>query len=199
MEHWLQSAQFGAKWDKNKQQYLNQTHGIRFAQFNDDGEITAQGELSLLNAALSDALKLALALSFKFPKWLPKFNQLRFRTLVERTLRQHIAPEHIITNYTTRGASGHYIQFPFALQASERMILIEPIALKDGKLEWASVYQVHGKFSDIKRIDENSKRLAIIEDGDEKNMGSISTFLANACNVRTIQSTHDWRLNALAY
>lgn len=43
---------------------LNDTAGVRFARFDDDLAITASGPLEHAEAALWDAVKLALSLSF---------------------------------------------------------------------------------------------------------------------------------------
>ncbi|PIT51846.1 hypothetical protein BHC44_09555 [Snodgrassella alvi] len=49
-------------------QELNNTHGIKYAQVVDSGEIIAEHrDLNLLHKAIEDAAKLALAMVFRCP------------------------------------------------------------------------------------------------------------------------------------
>ena len=195
----LLAEQMGAKLDPKRYQSINHTNGIRFASFNEDGEIQATGNVADLSAALADATKLALALSFRLPKWLPKFNQIRFRSMVETVLRRDIPAQNIVKDYKTTGISGHQLVFPFALTTPERNVLIEPIALKDGKIDWASVYQAHGKFSDLKRLDTHNKRLAILEGDETSEYGAAATVLGDSCHVRTLNTTESWQLQRIIH
>ena len=195
----MQAAIFGAEMDKKKLLSLNQTAGVHYAHFAENGEIQASGSWQVLQFALFDAAKLALALSFRLPKWLPKFNQMRFRSLVESTLRRDIPAQNIVKDYKTTGISGHQLVFPFALTTPERNVLIEPIALKDGKIDWASVYQAHGKFSDLKRLDTHNKRLAILEGDETSEYGAAATVLGDSCHVRTLNTTENWQLQRIIH
>ena len=195
----MQAAIFGTEMDKKKLLSLNQTAGVHYAQFAENGEIQASGSWQVLQFALFDAAKLALALSFRLPKWLPKFNQMRFRNLVESTLRRDIPAQNIVKDYKTTGISGHQLVFPFALTTPERNVLIEPIALKDGKIDWASVYQAHGKFSDLKRLDTHNKRLAILEGDETSEYGAAATVLGDSCHVRTLNTTESWQLQRIIH
>ena len=187
MAHMLYVTQTGAKYDKRKIQQLNHTHGIRFAQFDEYGEIMAQGSLNMLPFALSDALKLALSLSFKYPAWLPKFDSRRFRELVKKTLLQQVEPSQLLQDYPIMGMSGHEIIFPFAIQQPHSLCAIDTIALEHDKLSWKNVYQTFGKFSDIKKSNKEIKRLAIMEvDEEHKEWGASLTLLADVAHIQTL-------------
>lgn len=188
-EHIMLAESLGAKLSKDKYRSLNETFGVAFANFDMNGEITASGDLEYLQFALFDAAKLALSLSFNYTKWLPKFNQVRFRSLVETQLRKNVPEKNIIIDFETKGITGHTIRFPFALKDNDRMILIEPIALQESnKINWADIYKAHGKFADNKRLDETNKRVAILESTAEETeqLGRASTLLADVSNIHLL-------------
>lgn len=188
-EHAILADSMGAKISKEKFLKLNQTHGIRAAGFNADGEIYATGAQEDLQTALSDATKLALSLSFRYPKWQPKFDADHFRRMVEKTLYASIENERIQKNWETHGASGHPIRFPFAVTADDgSRILIDTLAAKDGRIDWPLVYQTHGKMYDLKQTGSRHKRLIIMEDTGSEDDGRASTLLASAAGIGNLQS-----------
>ena len=184
---------FGIKLNKDKINSLNATTGVDFAKFAENGEIQASGTIDQLQFALFDATKLALSMSFRMSRWLPKFNAMRFKTLVEKSLLKTIPKENIIKDIVVKGISGHDIKFPFAVKTDESLTYIATIPLNDDQMNWEIVYQTHGRFSDVKRVDDINKRLTIIEDGSNaKDFGSASTLLADVTSIRTLQTTKNW-------
>lgn len=186
-DHAMLADAMGATLNKDKIRSLNETGGVHFAQFDDSGEIQAHGNMDDLQDALFDATKLALSLSFRYEKWLPKFNHARFRASVERTLLR-LMPDHIVQNHTVKGISGHDVRFPFAVKKTDgNLTYIETVAKDGNKLDWAAVYQVHGKFSDVKLNDDPNHRLAFLENGAD-DFGAASTLLAGVTAIRTLDA-----------
>lgn len=186
-DHAMLANAYGATLNKDKIRSLNETVGVHLAQFDEGGEIWAKGEWDDLQDALFDATKLALSLSFRYEKWLPKFNHTRFKATVERTLLQ-LMPERIVQNHTVTGISGHPIKFPFAVKRPDgRLTYIETVAKDGNKLDWSAVYQVHGKFSDVKLNDDPNRRFAFLESGSE-DFGKASTLLADVTSILTLDA-----------
>lgn len=190
----MHASNFGISLDKRKIEIINETVGIEFAQMASDGEIIASGNISTLQESLFDAVKLAMSVSFKYDKWIPKFNAIRFKTLVGKALKKSIDERKILTEYSALGASGHMIKFPYAIKTNDSNILIETIAASDNKsVNWDGVYRSHGRFSDVKQIDKTNKRLIIIEHSSNKaEFERASSFLADVASIRTLESTPDW-------
>ena len=181
------ASAMGATMNKDKIRSLNETSGVRLARFDESGEIQAHGDIDDLQDALFDATKLALSLSFRYEKWLPKFNHARFKASVERTLLR-LMPDRVIQNHSVKGISGHDVRFPFAVKKTDgNLTYIETVAKDGDKLDWSAVYQVHGKFSDVKLNDDPNHRLAFLEDGTA-DFGEASTLLAAVTNIRTINA-----------
>lgn len=190
----MHASNFGIVLDRRKIEMVNKAIGVEFAKMESDGEIVAAGDISTLQEALFDAVKLAMYVSFKYEKWMPKFNTIRFRTLVGKALKKSIDESKIIVDYSTTGASGHTIKLPYAIKTNSSNILIETIAASDNKsVNWDGVYRSHGRFSDIKQIDNFNKRLIIIErSSDKKEFDRASSFLADVASIRTLDSTSNW-------
>lgn len=191
----MHAEQLGIELSKSKLDGLNNTCGVRNAKFDAEGNIVAEGDIEDLRFALWDAVKLALALSFKNSAWRPKFEQSRFRDIVIAELSAQIGMQRIITSAKVKGMSGHMIEFPIAVRRTHGGICyIQPIALNNSTIEWPQVWQAHGKLFDLMSVSEANDRLAILEDGapaDE--FGRAATFLTHASPVRTLAGTRDWQ------
>ncbi len=173
---------------------LNATNGVAAAKFSQSGEITAIGPIGEIQTALWDAVKLALSLSFSSDKWAPKLDQVRFRALVERILIESAGPDRLLKNYRVQGISGHNAEFPFALKAAnDQLFLIEPIALVYEKIDWAHVYQVHGKLSDVKQANDEAQRIVIFQEGaSDVEFGRAATLLAQSAAIKTLSQAQSW-------
>lgn len=190
----MHAAMKGILLNKGKIDLLNRTVGISQAKFEEDGQISASGNLSSLQDAILDATKLAMAFSFNYHKWMPKFNNTQFRLLVEKALRATIDDNKIMKECSITGASGHVIKFPYAIQLHDSKILIETVATTDKQsIDWNNVYRSHGRLSDVKKIDDRNKRLVIIEQSPNKSeFERASSFLADVASIRTLESTNNW-------
>jgi hypothetical protein len=196
----MHASQSGIDVTKARLDLLNDTAGVRFAKFDDALAITASGPIENAEAALWDAVKLALSLSFVGDKWMPKIDHVRFRSLVEKVLVASVGKDRVKTGYKTPGISGHVAEFPFAIKAaSDRICLIEPISLLDGKrLDWGRIHQVYGKLADVKQADDQSKRLVVFETGaSDTEFGRAATLLAQTAEITTYPLLGDWSQRAL--
>lgn len=193
-EHIMLADSFGIKFGRGKVNQLNQTHGVKFAQFNEDGEIWAAGKNEDLQFALFDAAKLALSLSFRYQRWLPKFNTIRFKAMVGKVLRNYLQADKVKTDWAITGASGHTIKFPFAVEAKDGShTLISTIALNDEKIDWATIYQTHGRLYDVKNIDDLDRRVVIMEyPANNQEFDRAASFLADVASIRTLEASHKW-------
>lgn len=194
----MHAASFGIELSKARLDVLNSTPGVGLARIERDGSITARGPIADAQGALWDAVKLAMSLSFNSKKWAPRFDQIRFRALVERALIEKLGRKRVLTSVKTRGMSGHMVEFPFAVRsANNKFFYIEPIALSNNKVDWQHVYQVHGKLSDVKQADDENSRLVVFEEGaTELEFGRASTLLAQSASIRSLSEIDDWLLAA---
>ncbi|WP_459615029.1 DUF1828 domain-containing protein [Bordetella sp. 2513F-2] len=192
----MHAATYGIDLPPKRLEILNQTPGVNFARFDKSGEIVAQGPGDQLQEALWDAMKLAMALSFQCAKWMPKFNRLRFRSQVGRTLADAVGANRMVKGAKAHGSSGHTADFAFAVRAarSTSLTYVEPIALKAGrKIDWTQVYQTHGKMSDVKMADARNGRLVILEDGaPAEEFQKAVAILEQSAVVRPLARTRDW-------
>ena len=82
----MHAEQFGVVLNKSRIDSLNRTYGVSFAEFGSDFSIEASGPVASLQCALWDAVKLALALSYKTSSWRTKYAQAKFQAIVLREL-----------------------------------------------------------------------------------------------------------------
>lgn len=192
----MHAAAHGIDLQKNRLDTLNVTYGVGLARFAGDGSIVAHGALGDAQEALWDAVKLAMSLSFNSRKWAPKLDQMRFRALVEKALSESVGMNRVLKGYKVQGISGHMVEFPFAVKsANDELFYLEPIALSNQKIDWAHVYQVHGKLSDVKQADEKGNRVIIFEDGAPPlEYGRAVTLLAQTASIKTLTEARDWAL-----
>lgn len=188
----LHASQFGVELTKIRLENLNQTTGVNFAKVGLNGSITSTVSKDDVQTAIWDVIKLSLAISFNSKKWIPKFDQLKFRALVEKLLIQELGKDRVIKSIRTKGISGHTVEFPLAIKSKSGSSLyyIEPIALSESKIDWSHVYQIHGKFSDVKQADEDNNRLIIFENGaNEEDFGRAATLLSQTASICKFSET----------
>jgi len=190
----MYAEQMGVVLRKNRLDSLNQTVGVKLATFGEDWSIEANGPIALLQRALWDCTKLALALSFKTKSWQPKFAQAKFQATVVKELEAQLGAERIIRQAKVQGASGHTIEFPAAIVIPKTglQIFVQPVAMENDKVNWPNVYEFHGKLFDVKAASEVANRIAVIERGASSvEFGRAASFLGNAAKVITIDGIAD--------
>ena len=187
--HFLLAESLGAHMDARKLITFSRDYGIRFAQFDEQGEIYAEGKREYLQDALFDAAKLALALSFKYKKWLPALHQQRFNALIERKLYEKIERKKIKKNHWVQGISGRKFMIPFAVRNRENnYTFISPLPVNnEGLVLWDNAYKLGGRLTDLKANHDVNKRLVIIpNDMGQKNQAEVENYFANLSSVSSI-------------
>lgn len=183
------AEQMGVALRKNRLDALNQTVGVTLAAFSEDWSIEGSGPISLLQRAMWDAAKLALALSFKTKSWQPKFAQAKFQAIVVKELEVQLGAERIIRQAKVQGVSGHTIEFPAAIVTGKggMPIFVQPVAMENDKVNWPAVYEFHGKLFDVKSASDVANRIAVIERGATPlEFGRAASFLGSAAKVITL-------------
>lgn len=191
------AEQMGMGLNKNRLNSINQTFGVKLAKFGEDWSIEASGPIALLQRALWDCAKLAMALSFKTTAWQPKFAQAKFQAIVVQELEAQFGMERVIRQAKVQGASGHTIEFPAAviIPNSRFPIYVQPVALDNDKINWPAVYEFHGKLFDVKIASDLKNRIAVIEKGATSlDLGRAANFLGNAARVITLDDIIGQRL-----
>ncbi len=181
----MYAEQLGISLTKGRLQSLNRTPGIELAEFSQDWSIEAYGPIEDLQSSLWDAVKLALALSYKSESWRPKFAQAKFQAIVLQELEAQLGLELVLRQVKVKGASGHIIEFPAGIKnGNGSVIYVQPVALENGKINWPSVYEFHGKLFDVKAASEIDNRIAVIESGAPiVEYGRAANFLAHAAKI----------------
>lgn len=179
----------GAKPTVARLSKVSMTPGAMFAKLSKDGEITAEGDSSVLKNALWDALRLALAISAQEVAWLPKTRQERFATQVANTLRSKLPAGSVLFKPKLQGLSGHQIEFPLGvlLPKGGGICAVQPVGVSDDhRVDWGHVYQSFGKLSDLKRASskESINRVVVMETGaSNEEFGRATTVLSEAARV----------------
>lgn len=191
----IHAEQIGIVLNKNRLDQLNRTCGVSLAKFQKDWSIEASGSMDMFQVALWDAVKLAMAISFKSESWRPKYAQAKFRAIVLMELQSQIGADRIIKCAQVKGSSGNIIEFPLSVKRlNGQEVFIQPVALENKKINWGTIYEAHGKLFDVKAASEINNRLAIIEDGASKlEFGRVASFLSGAAPVRTLGTTPSWK------
>jgi hypothetical protein len=184
----------GIRLNKKRIESLNKTYSAKAATFDEDGCIVAQGKMKDLDESLWDAVKLTLSLSFKKEKWQRKFNQEKFSSIVYKELSAQLGAEKIIRKAKIKAASGNTIEFPIGVKREDgNTSYVNPLALEGDRFLWSHVYQLHGKFSDVKAISDINNRFVILEQGGEKlETGRVINFLSDSALVCTLNSSIDF-------
>ncbi|NHZ98858.1 DUF1828 domain-containing protein [Massilia sp. CCM 8734] len=190
----IHAEQEGVVLNKSRIDALNRTFGVSMAEFGNDFSIEASGSLDSLQGSLWDAVKLALALSYKTASWRPKFAQAKFHAVVLRELQAQLGMERVVAGLRVQGASGHMIEFPVSvIQKNGQIIYVQPIALENGKISWPTIYEAHGKLFDVKVASDIENRIAVLEAGAlPVDFGRAASFLAHAAPVYTLDKLDAW-------
>ncbi len=189
----MYAEHLGVRLNKQRIEVLNRTYSVKSAMFDEGGCIVASGKMEDLDEALWDAVKLSFSLAFKKEKWQPKFNQEKFSTIVYKELSAQLGAEKIIRKARIKASSGNTIEFPIGIKRDDgNTSYVNPLALENNKFGWPLVYQLHGKFSDVKAISDINNRFIIIEQGGEKiETGRVTSFLSQSASVHTLNKNID--------
>jgi len=198
----MHAADHGAKINKSRIQQAAKVPGLLFAQINDDGEITASGSVSDLQASLWDALRATLAITNNEKAWLPRTQQERFASRVGRTLRNR-SDIGVISKPKLTGASGHQIEFPLGIKVGNEFVrAIQTVGVSEnGHMDWNFIYQSFGKLNDLKKASnpDADNRLVVIERGAPRDeFGKAVTVLSEAARVIEFSDTSEFVLLAAA-
>jgi len=191
----MHAAAYGIDLHAKRLDQLNQSPGLSLAHFDKTGAIVAQGPAAQLQQAVWEAFRLVTALSYQCAQWMPKFNRLRFRAEVGRTLAEAVG-DRLLQGAKAQASSGHAADFAYAVRSATGAALtyIEPIALKAGKkMDWTQVYQTHGKMADVKMADAANGRLVILEDGaSAEELNKAVSILEQSATVRPLGKARSW-------
>jgi len=191
----MHAATYGIDITAKRLEQLNSAPGLSMARFDKTGAIIASGPAARLQEALWEATRLVSVLSFQCSQWMPKFNRLRFRAEVGRTLAEAVG-DRLVQGARARASSGHMADFAYAVRSASGSTLtyIEPIALKTGKkMDWTQVYQTNGKMADVKMADAANGRLVILEDGaSPEEFNKAVSILEQSATVRPLGKARSW-------
>jgi hypothetical protein len=188
----MHAGSMGIHITKDRRELLNHSHGVTHARFDRKNQIVSEGLIEDAAFALIDATKLALALTFQMPKWLPKFNDLRFGIMVEEMLYASFR-EKLLRKPTVIGFSGRQIEFPFAIQMGNKLRYVSTISATNSSLDWTTVYQNLGKCTDAKLADDFNERAIIIQNGiTPVEFGRASSLLVQCANVQSFAMAESW-------
>lgn len=189
----MYAEHLGVRLNKQRIEVLNRTYSVKSAMFDECGCIVASGKMEDLDEALWDAVKLTFSLAFKKEKWQPKFNQEKFSSIVYKELSAQLGAERIVRKAKIKASSGNTIEFPIGVKREDgNTTFVNPLALENNKFGWPLVYQLHGKFSDVKAISDINNRFVILEQGGEKvETGRVTSFLSQSASVHTFNNTID--------
>ncbi|MBS7835201.1 DUF1828 domain-containing protein [Wohlfahrtiimonas chitiniclastica] len=191
----LYAEMYGIKLNTKRFRSMEIKSSVRFAAFTDDGSIRANATSQTLEFALFDAAKLALAVSYEIQDWLPKVVNEGFQEILREALIKTIPKKNIVTNFKAAGYSRTDIEIPLAIIYDQKKYLIETVAKNTKEsFSWQNVYKIHGKYSDIKMIGENTyNRFVIFENMDDKHeVHKAQTLLSEVANTRIFSLDDHW-------
>jgi len=155
-------------------------HGISLS---DDGELFLTCRRDDAPYFLARYLEAVDRISFQCIGYRPKASS-RFERRVGQVLQEEF-PDQLIRSPALVGASGHPLRFPFMLGAEgASQAVIQPVAAKDGKVDWAGVYHAVGKFIDLKNAGPNAvRRITVLEGMGDTNIEKAKVALADTSTV----------------
>jgi len=152
-------------------------------QLSDDGELHVTCAVDDAPYFLARFLEAADRISYLSLGFRPKATS-RFEKKVGEALEAAFK-DRLVRQATVVGASGHLLRFPFMLnnQAGQGTV-IQPVPARDGKLDWAGVYQAVGKFIDLKNNPVTAmRRIAVLEGMEDQGVEQAKAALADASSV----------------
>ena len=97
------------------------------------------------------------------------------------------------------GASGHQLEFPLVLDAgtAEQAVIQTVSSTRNGQPNWPSVYGAVGKMGDLKNAGDHSKRVVVLQRGDEIATTQATIALAEHASV-IVYENRDQLISLLA-
>lgn len=153
----------------------------------DTGELVCTFEASHATAVLPRYFETAFRIALASLKHRPKVSD-KFTNTVG-TILADAMPHRVSRRHAVRGASGHQLFFPFALDVSStRPILLQPVAAKAGKVDWNAVYQTGGKFRDVLNSGAATRRIAVLEPAESDQIAKARLALGDSADVILFRS-----------
>lgn len=133
-------------------------------QLSEQGEIHSschQDELPWQLARMLDAItRIGQACSDWMPQ--PTETTTRFDRQLGAELKTHFG-QQLKSSHSQYGASGHELNFPFALEQNNLLRVIQTVASSKNQINWEKVYQTIGKMSDLRNAAAQIPRYVVIE------------------------------------
>lgn len=143
---------------------LDQIAQKALINLSDDGELYAVCDRSELQYYLARFMDAATRITQAVSDWLPKpsDNITRFDITIGNALAKHFTSQ-LKRNYTVYGASGHQLNFPFAIDSDDSIKLIQTVSSSPDQPKWDKVYHTLGKLADVRNADPDLKRYVVLE------------------------------------
>jgi hypothetical protein len=141
----------------------------RGAELSGDGEISALVSKEDLSAGLIAVLNGSLAVSQSEAHWKPRRRNETFLESVTLALESRLG-SRVMRGVSVKGASGHQLEIPLAIQLPSETIYVEPVAAaEDDEINWKNVYSSFGRMMDLKKANiEGTSRLIVLEDASNE-------------------------------
>jgi hypothetical protein len=189
-QSFMHAASMGVSVSKNRLSMIRNVAGPD-TMVTKSGEILASASIGTLGAALVGVLNAAVAVGNFETVWVPR-SQTAFTDSVGAML-ESVVGNRLKKNVKVAGASGHQMEFPFAVSATRGMTYIQPVAYGDGRVDWSFVYRGLGKMLDLKNADTmESERAIILEDQPDDELGKAITLLSNSAKVIPYSKAKQW-------
>jgi hypothetical protein len=131
---------------------------------------------------LARFIEAAAFISHACEQWQPAAES-KFERVVSRALKISF-PNKVKRNFEIRGASGHQLKFPFALDIeTDSPQVIQAIGAQNEHPNWPSVYHTLGKMIDLKNAVPRARRIVVLEQADELELSRAATALSECASV----------------
>lgn len=170
------------------------------AEVSEDGEISALVSQDDLRAGLIAVLNGSFAVSHGEAHWKPRRRNETFLENVTLALESRLG-NRVVRAAHVRGASGHQLEIPLAVQLPDQTIYIEPVAAtEDDEVNWKNVYSSYGRMMDLKRANiEGTARLIVLEDAsNEEQFQYALNVLHETSSVLRYSSLPEWTRKLVA-
>lgn len=164
------------------------------AQVSEDGEISALVSKDDLRSGLIAVLNGSLAVSHGEAHWKPRRKNETFLESVTVALESRLG-SRVLKSVQVRGASGHQLELPLAVQLTAQIIYVEPVAAtEDNEVNWKNVYASFGRMIDLKKANiEGASRVIVLEDSsNEEQFQFALNALTETSAVVPYSRLHEW-------
>ncbi|MBE0508968.1 MAG: DUF1828 domain-containing protein [Marinospirillum sp.] len=133
-------------------------------QLSEQGEIHCSCSLDELSWQLARMLDAITCIGQLCSDWipLPTETTTRFDRQLGAALKTRFG-QQLKSSYSHYGASGHELNFPFALEQDNSIRLIQTVASSKNQINWEKVYHTIGKMSDLRNAAPQIPRYVVIE------------------------------------